>query len=244
VVHACRHTGQFVTIDPAKGAPGNPSPQKFENCQPIGAYGYGITHVGTTIVNNWKYTLQGTGLTNLGAGVYRLKVPQDGVAQVVTTVEPETPSAGGGGGKYAVFVDLGGALPNGTFSNVANAGFSFNGGLEYIFNPHFSAEGILGYHHFPAKVAGDINVFQFSADIKAYLSNNWPVRPFVNGGIGGYHFSSLGTNFGGNVGAGVLKEFSNAPHWGIQASYNFHTVNTPGTAAKFSTVQGGVRYAF
>lgn len=147
-------------------------------------------------------------------------------------------------GKYAVFVDLGGAFPNGTLANAVNAGFSLNGGLEYIFNPHVSAEGILGYHHFPGKIGGDVNVFQFSADIKFYLTNTWPVRPFVNGGIGGYHFNNIGTNFGGNVGAGVLKEFANAPHWGIQASYNFHAVNTPGATAQFSTVQGGVRYVF
>jgi hypothetical protein len=31
---------------------------------------------------------------------------------------------------------------------------------------------------------------------------------------------------------------------GLQASYNFHLVNTPGVATKFSTVQGGIRFAF
>jgi len=68
-----------------------------------------------------------------------------------------------------------------------------------------------------------------------------PFRSFVNAGIGGYDFNpGGGTHFGGNVGAGVLREFG--PHWGLQASYNFHAVSTPGAATKFSTVQGGIRF--
>ena len=74
------------------------------------------------------------------------------------------------------------------------------------------------------------------------MTSGGPFRPFVNAGIGGYKFSPGSTYFGGNVGAGVLRELNS--HWGLQASYNFHTVNTPGAATKFSTVQGGIRYVF
>jgi len=46
----------------------------------------------------------------------------------------------------------------------------------------------------------------------------------------------------GNVGVGGLFELT--PRFGLQASFNFHAVNTSRSATKFSTVQGGVRYVF
>jgi len=148
-------------------------------------------------------------------------------------------------GKLALFLDFGAGIPHGTFSNFFNPGFSFNAGLEYMVNPHFSAEGIFGYHHFGSKLpaVSNLNVYQFSVNAKAYfvaLPNKF--RPFVNGGVGAYKFSPGSSHFGGNVGAGVLYEVT--PKFGLQGSYNYHAVNTPGTTTKFSTIQGGVRFVF
>jgi hypothetical protein len=165
----------------------------------------------------------------------------------VMDIPPPPPPCCQGPSKVALFLDAGAAVPHGTFSNAFNTGFSFNAGLEYMATTHFSAEGIFGYHHFPAKsaagtVLSDLDLYQFSANGKAYLSSGGPIRLFVNAGIGGYNFSPGGsTYFGGNVGAGVLRAFG--PHWGLQASYNFHIVNTP-TVAEFSTFQGGIRFVF
>jgi len=133
-------------------------------------------------------------------------------------------------------------IPHGTFGNSFNTGFSLNAGLEYLVTSHFSAEGIFGFDHFPANVGSGSDLYQFSANGKFYLTSGGPFRPYVNGGIGGYKFSPGSTYFGGNFGGGVLREFG--PHWGLQASYNFHAVNTPGAATEFSTVQGGIRYQF
>jgi len=152
---------------------------------------------------------------------------------------PPTPFAG----KLAVFLDLGAGIPHGTFSNAFNTGFSLNAGLEYLISSHVSAEGIFGYHHFPGKIAGDVNVYQFSGNAKVYLTplpNK--LRPFVNGGIGGYKFSPGSSYFGGNFGGGLLYELTS--QLGLQSSYNFHTVNTPVAATKFSTLQGGIRFVF
>lgn len=146
-------------------------------------------------------------------------------------------------GKLAAFLDLGAGFPHGTFSNAFNTGFAFNAGLEHMFNPHVSAEGIFGYHHFPGKFGGDVNVYQFSGNMNVYLTvppNK--LRPFVNGGIGAYKFSPGSANFGGNFGAGVLYELTS--RFGLQGSYNFHTINTPGTVTRFSTIQGGIRFVF
>lgn len=145
--------------------------------------------------------------------------------------------------KVAVFLDFGAGIPNGTFSNSFNIGFSFNTGLEFPINSHVSAEAIFGVHRFPETIAGRVNLYQLSANMKIYLSpppNKF--RPFVNGGIGAYKFGSGSTNFGGNVGAGILYELT--PQFGLQGSYNFHTVNTPVSATRFSTLQGGVRFVF
>lgn len=145
--------------------------------------------------------------------------------------------------KVAVFLDLGAGIPHGTFSNAFDTGFSLNAGLEYMFSPHFSAEGIFGYHRFPGKFIGDLDLYQFSANAKGYLTtppNN--VRPFLKGGVGAYKFGPGSTRFGGNLGIGVLYEVT--PQFGLQGSYNFHVINTPGTTTRFSTVQGGVRFVF
>jgi len=147
----------------------------------------------------------------------------------------------GAPGKLAAFLDLGVGVPHGTFGSAFNTGFSLNAGLEYVASNHFSVEGIFGYHRFPAKIAGDLNVYQFSVNAKTYLATG-SVRPFVNGGIGGYKFSPGPTNFGGNFGGGLLYVLT--PHWGLQGSYNFHAVNTPVAATKFSTLQGGIRFVF
>jgi hypothetical protein len=144
--------------------------------------------------------------------------------------------------KWAAFLDLGGAFPHGTFSNFFNPGFNLNAGLEYMVTSHFSAEGVFGYHHFPAKSGAGLNVYQFSGNAKVYLVPPQKFRPFLNGGIGAYKFSPGSGNFGGNFGGGVLYELT--PRFGLQGSYNFHDVNTTGGATKFSAIQGGVRYVF
>ena len=168
-----------------------------------------------------------------------------GPDNAVTIIPPPQPPRTA---KIAAFLDAGAGIPHATFGNAFNTGFSLNAGLEYIAASHLSVEGIFGYHHFPAKtvvgaVLSDLNLYQFSANGKVYLTNSWPFRPFINAGIGGYDFApGGGTHFGGNVGAGVLREFNS--HWGVQSSYNFHAVNTPGAATKFSTIQGGIRFVF
>lgn len=238
VVNGCRFTGQYITINETT----------YELCDDVGAFGAVVEHFGKAGVEKWFVNLQGPGLSRdeRAKDTYRLRVPQDGIATVTANFQPEEtpPPPPRGSGKVAVFFDAGAAVPHGTFGNAFNTGFSLNAGLEYIATGHFSAEGIFGYHRFTAKVgSGALNLYQFSANGKAYLTSSGPFRPFVNAGIGGYDFTPGGnTYFGGNVGAGLLRELG--PHWGVQASYNFHTVNTPVAATKFSTIQGGIRFVF
>jgi len=146
-------------------------------------------------------------------------------------------------GSFAISLDAGAAIPQGTFSNVFNTGFSFNAGLEPIFSGHVSAEAKFGYHRFGTIFGGHLNLYQFSGGGKFYLvAPPVKLRPFFEGGVGAYKFGSGSTRFGGYAGGGILYEFT--PHFGVQGRYNFHAVNTSGFTTKFSTVQGGVRFRF
>lgn len=140
--------------------------------------------------------------------------------------------------RFAAFVDVGPSLLSS--GGTVHAGFSLNGGLEYIINPHFSLEGIFGYHRFAKSLLPDPNVYQLSMDGKAFLSTG-RLRPFVNAGAGAYKFGGASTYGGGNVGGGLLYEIS--PRVGLQGTYNFHVVNTS-AVTKFSTLQAGLRFTF
>jgi hypothetical protein len=236
VVHTYYDTGETVNLN------GKQHPILL----PQNAFGYYVVPHGNFL--GWSSKLEGA--TQIAPDFYRRAMPSSGIAQVTTTITAVGESGGGGGGggtqvgKFAVFLDLGANFPQGSFSGHFKNGFSLNAGLEYIAASHLSLEGIFGYHYAPAKAGGSLNIYQFSGDAKYYITTG-NIRPFINGGIGGYAFSPGSTHFGGNVGGGVLfTPASFGPHWGLQGSYNFHAVNTPLSTTQFSTFQGGVRYAF
>ena len=210
---------------------------------PQGAFGYFVQHDGS--VNGWKHDLVGDGFTleKIAENFYRItKMPNGGFVRVNVNIEalgsaPPPPTLG----RFAVFFDIGVAVPHGSFGTAFDPGVSFNAGLEYVATSHFSVEGIVGVHHFGDKGIGDTTAIQFGGGGKAFFAAG-PNRPFVRAGIAGYHFTSASTEFGGYVGGGVLHEFN--AHLGLEGAYTFHAVNTPGTAAKFSTFQIGLRYVF
>lgn len=186
---------------------------------------------------NCEFDVRVTGFTGFATGYIQSQAVLTG-STTTTTPNPTSTQ-----NRWAVFADAGAGVPQGSFSTFFNTGFSFNAGLEYMATSNFSVEGIFGYHRFPSIFNTHANLYQLSGNAKFYMlpsPNN--VRPFVNGGIGAYVFDSGTTRFGGNVGGGVLFEVT--PRFGFQGSYNFHTVNTSGSALKFSTIQGGVRFVF
>lgn len=181
-----------------------------------------------------------------------LAVP--GLAQQVATNVKEQPGTGpertsppsqpgSDLSKFAVFVSAGAVVPHGDLSTFLDPGFSVNGGLEYMITPQFSAEGTFGYHRFGTFFGDDAGLYQLSGNAKFYfVDDSSSVRPFVNGGVGAYVTDSGTSHFGGNVGVGVLFEVS--PKVGVQGSYNFHSFTLSGDGARFSTVQGGIRFRF
>jgi hypothetical protein len=150
------------------------------------------------------------------------------------------PSTNSLSGKIALFADIGPGVPLGNFSNVFTTGVSFNGGAEYIFNAHLSAEGIFGVHYFPGSLGGNLTVVQFTGGAKAFV-NPGPNRFFVRGGVGGYHFNvGSTTEFGGYVGPGFLHEFNS--RLGLELGATFHGTRTPANASWFAAFQIGIRY--
>jgi hypothetical protein len=227
IAEGCRHTGRYMTI----------KDRKLELCDSVGMFGYVVTHTDIEPVNQWNLKFTGLGMEKVpGAdNLYQVHIPYNGVATVDTTLEPKSH-------KFAAFLDLGSAIPQGVFGNAFNKGFTLNGGLEYLINSFVSVEGVAGYHHFPAKAGNSLNIYQLSVDAKIYLEpESLRVRPFVNLGPGLYKFSPGPAKLGGNVGAGILFQFT--PRFGLQGAYNFHVVNNGG-ATEFHTVQGGIRFVF
>jgi hypothetical protein len=211
--------------------------QDFLILHPQSGFGYyALPHEDVT---GWTHSLKGA--TEIAPDYYRISIPNDGIGHVETSITaigtPITPPR-----RFAVFADVGVGIPHDPFSNVVKTGVSFNAGVEGIINPHFSVEGIFGVHYFPGKTTGSSTVTQFGGGVKAFLNPGHPNLFFVRAGTAGYHFNSGPTEFGGYVGAGLLHNFN--PHFGLEGVYTFHTINTTGTVTKFSTVQGGIRYAF
>lgn len=155
----------------------------------------------------------------------------------------------GGGGpppppfkKVSAAVDIGVTIPHGNFDIVADPSVSVGGAFEYRFTRFVSAEGYVGNDRF--KVGGSsINITNFTGQVRATAANFNP-RPFAQFGIGPYHVSQGGgTHFGWNVGTGIQYWFHSSS-WAVEAIYNFHQVTVPGGNLNYSTVQGGLRFAF
>ncbi len=80
VVEGCRLTGQYIMIED----------QRLETCDDVGAFGAIVSHTAKTAVAKWHVDLEGPGLSRVKntKDVYRLAVPQDGVAMVTVRFAP------------------------------------------------------------------------------------------------------------------------------------------------------------
>ena len=177
-------------------------------------------------------------LAVIGDSVPPDKLPQPLGDGNVLTIVPCCGGGGGGGGRMALFLDAGANLRK--LGSDSYLGFSFNGGLEYMATSRLAFDGIFGYHRFSHKFASDPDIYQFSLNARFYATNS-SFRPFVNGGFGGYKFGSADTHLGGNVGGGLLLQFSKRT--GAEFDYNHHVIHD-GSSTQFETFQVGLRFQF
>ncbi len=158
---------------------------------------------------------------------------------VMGTTVKHLGGSGGGNEKWVISLHVGAAIPHGLLANSFNTGPSVGADLEYRFTKMFSAETFLGYDHFGA--AGQDFWFTHLSEYAKVTFGTGQVRPFVDAGLGVY-FDSNSTHFGGGAGGGV--QFWIQPKFALEGSYNFHAVNSSGSATKYSTVLAGLRFAF
>lgn len=147
---------------------------------------------------------------------------------------PDGGGSSGGSGSWRFFIDAGINDPD---TSALDGSFSVNAGLERILTPHWSLEGILGYHTFDGPFV-DPDVWQLSANAK-YFFFPGPLRPFVNGGLGLYRVDPPDdTEFGFNAGAGLLYELNSK--WGVEGAFNLHNTDP----VDWWTLQLGLRWHF
>jgi hypothetical protein len=165
-----------------------------------------------------------------------------GVTTGSVSLPPQQPSSFAG---FFSFGLRGGvAIPNGNANTFFDPGAAFTADLEYHATNQLSAVGLFGYRRMSSgfPLVSGVNVFQFSGGAKAYLTGTGQLRPFVNGGIGGFKFDPGSTKFGVYGGGGL--QYRAWPRVWLEGEYNYHTVFTTGSNFTFSTVQGGVRFRF
>jgi hypothetical protein len=155
------------------------------------------------------------------------------------------PGGGGSTGeldRFSVSLRGGVSIPHGAFRQLSDVGANFAAGFEARATEAVSAEAIFGYHKFFIAGPGpDLSLYQVSGNLKVYTPDA-AVRFFANAGPGVYKFDPGPTDVGANFGGGI--QFNVSSRFAVEGAYNFHIVNTAGTRAKFSTLQGGFRYWF
>lgn len=166
-----------------------------------------------------------------------VEVIVDGVN--VGNAQEDAPAPSAGSGDWRFFLDAGLNHPQSRLRGFDDGKVSINLGAERRLTPHWSVEGILGYHAFEGPL--DPKLWQLSVNGK-YFFGSGPLRPFANAGAGAYRFDSgnAGTRAGFNGGAGLLYQLT--PGLAVEGVVNYHNVNTNADSVSFTTVQVGLRF--
>lgn len=135
------------------------------------------------------------------------------------------------------------AQPHGALSAIAKQGSTFNLDFIYPIRPKLAWDLRGGTAKFDGKAGNpDTDVWMLSPNLRYTFVPTAPVRLFLNGGIGAYHFDPGQFEGGGNLGLGV-----NVPagrRFAIEATYNYHWVFTASPTPRFSQIQLGVLKSF
>jgi len=212
--------------------------KEYESLNYIGGFGCTAIHNGEVL--KWGQKLIGrepdsfkTLVENM---MYSLQIKAGEVATVNATIEAVEP-------RCAISLRGGIGIPHGAFDIIVDPGLSMNAGFEILFGQNWSAEAVVGYHHFADGGLGtNQNVFQFSGNLRFFYPFTRNFRTFINSGAGLYKLDPGDSKLGFNVGAGFDYYMSN--QFQLEAAYNYHTVNTTDANINFSTLQGGFRYRF
>jgi hypothetical protein len=135
------------------------------------------------------------------------------------------------------------AQPHGALSSVAKQGSTFNLDFLYPVRPRLAWDLRLGTSKFDGRAGHpDTSVWTFSPNIRYTFNPAAPVRFFLNGGVGAYHFDPGQFEAGGNLGLGL--NVPAGPRFAIEATYNYHWAFTASPTLRFSQIQAGLLISF
>ncbi|HEX4497217.1 MAG TPA: choice-of-anchor D domain-containing protein [Thermoanaerobaculia bacterium] len=135
------------------------------------------------------------------------------------------------------------ADPHGALHLVAKQGSSFHLDYVYPWKPQWAWDVRLGSSRFDGRAGHpDTDVATLSADAKFTVNPASPVRVFLNGGLGLYHFNPGDFAGGGNLGLGLNVPLGH--RFALELTYNYDWAFTASPSLDFSQVQLGLLVSF
>ncbi|MEO6191740.1 MAG: choice-of-anchor D domain-containing protein [Thermoanaerobaculia bacterium] len=135
------------------------------------------------------------------------------------------------------------AEPHGALRNVARQGSAFSLDLLYPVRPRLAWDLRLGTSRLDGRAGHlDTRIWALTPEIRYTLNPASPVRVFLNGGAGAYHFDPGNFEGGGTLGLGF--NVPAGPRFAIEATYDYHWVFTASPTLRFSQAQLGVLISF
>jgi hypothetical protein len=135
------------------------------------------------------------------------------------------------------------AFPHGALASTVTQGSAFHLDFLYPVRPRWAWDVRLGQDSFdgrPGQV--DIDVSTLAANARFTLNPGWPVRVFLNGGIGAYHFDPGQFEGGTNLGLGL--QIPAGSRFVLELTYNYHWALTASPTLRFDELQAGVLIPF
>jgi hypothetical protein len=164
----------------------------------------------------------------------------------ITSNDPDTPLVNRTlTGRTPPFFSLHAGLvtPHGSLKNVTRQGSSINLDFVYAFRPRWAWDVRLGFSRFDGRSGQpDTDVVTLSPNAKFTFNPGAPVRLFLNGGLGLYHFDPGTFEAGGNLGGGLNVPLGR--RFALEATYNYHSTFTASPNLKFDQAQLGLLVSF
>jgi hypothetical protein len=134
-------------------------------------------------------------------------------------------------------------FPHGALHAAVTQGSAFHLDFLYPVRPRVAWDVRLGRASFDGRGAlPDVDVSTLSADARFTLNPAGPIRAFLNGGIGAYHFDPGKYEGGANLGLGF--QIPAGSRLVLELTYNHHWALTASPTLRFSEVQAGLLIPF
>jgi hypothetical protein len=135
------------------------------------------------------------------------------------------------------------ATPHGVLASTATQGSTVNVDFVYPVRPRIAWDARLGFTRLDGRNAQpDTRIWHAGANVKYTINPAAPVRVFLNGGPGLYHFDPGAFRGGLNLGLGL--NVPAGPRFAFEATYNHHWALTSSPTLRFGQVQAGVLVSY